>query len=306
MIDNQKISNVWKINLNKILNNSLTPKNSQLQFQSIHTGKNLELQECLFDDLLPYSLISSPISSIGGTDNVWIACSMLSRVSDTTNNLVVLEKEYPLGIIGAREILKGLLKNPTLFYFQDIFSHDIMNRGFYLDNRNTKLDKLLKQMSKGKNEFIILQNSKHSFSSFSLREILEIGAICKTNIDASDIPEQKIKIFRRDDTIEDLIKSLIYDNTEVLLLENESLLIDPLTIIEKIAGDLKYLKNCGNFLDLNASIFQLERPKLIPNKLTLSEICQTMLYMKHPYIMTTNKLLSPKSILEFLSKGFET
>ena len=305
MIDNQKISNVWKKNLNKILNNNSNPRNPQLQFQSINTGKNLELQECLFDDLLPYSLVSSPISSIGGTDNVWIACSMLSRVSDTTNNLVVLEKEFPLGIIGAREILKGLLKNPTPFYFQDIFSHDIMNRGFYLDTRNAKLDKLLKQMNKAKSEFIILQNSKQSFSSFSFREILEIGAICKTSFDASDLPEQRIKIFRRDDSIEELLKSLIQDDTEVLLLENESLFIDPMTVIEKIAGDLKYLKNCGDFLDLNAIIFKLERPKLIPNKLTLSEICQTMLYMKHPYIMTANKLLTPKSILEILSKGFE-
>jgi hypothetical protein len=305
MIDNQKISNVLKINLNKILNNKSTPKNTQLQFQSINTGKNLELQECLFDELLPYSLISSPISSIGGSDNVWIACSMLSRVSDTTNNLVVLEKEFPLGVIGAREILKGLLKNPTLFYFQDILSQEIMNRKFYLDTRNAKLDKLLKQMVKAKSEFIILQNSKYSFSSFSFREILEIGALCKTSFEASALPEQKIKIFRRDNSIEDLIKSLIYDNTELLLLENESLFIDAITIIEKIAGDLKYLKNCENFLDLNASIFKLERPKLIPNKLSLSEICQTMLYMKHPYIMTENKLLSPKSILEILSKGFE-
>jgi hypothetical protein len=305
MIDNQKISNVLKINLNKILNNNSIPKNIQLQFQSINTGKNLELQECLFDELLPYSLVSSPISTIGGTDNVWIACSMLSRVSDTTNNVVVLEKDFPLGVIGAREILKGLLKNPTLFYFQDILSQDIMNRRFYLDTRNAKLDKLLKQMVKSKSEFIILQNSKQNFSSFSIREILEIGALCKTSFGASALPEQKIKIFRRDDSIEDLIKSLIYDNTELLLLENESLFIDPMAVIEKIAGDLKYLKNCENFLDLNASIFKLERPKLIPNKLTLSEICQTMLYMKYPYIMTENKILTPKSILEILIKGFE-
>jgi hypothetical protein len=305
MIDNQKIGNALKINLNKILNNNSTPKNPQLQFQSVNTGKNLGLQECLFDELLPYSLVSSPISSIGGTDNVWIACSMLSRVSDTTNNLVVLEKEFPLGIIGAREILKGLLKNPTPFYFQDILSQDIMNRRFYVDTRNVKLDKLLKQMGKAKSEFIIIQNSIQSFSSFSFREILEIGALCKTNFEASELPEQKIKIFRRDDSIEELIKSLIYDDTELLLLEDESLFIDHMTIIEKITGDLKYLKNCGDFLDLNASIFKLERPKLIPSKLIFSEICQTMIYMKHPYIMTENKILTPKTILEILSKGFE-
>lgn len=305
MIDNQKISSVWKKNLNKILSKNFDSKDNQVLFQSINTGKNLELQECLFDELLPYSLSSSPISSIGNTDNVWIASSMLSRVYDTTNNLVVLEKEFPIGIIGAKEILKGLLKNPTPYYFHDILSQEIMNRNFYLDTRNIKLEKLLEQMNKTKNEFIILQNSKQSFSSVSTREILEIGTLCKTNFDATDFPSQKVKVFRREDTVEDLIKSLMQEKTEVLLLENESLFIDPMTIIEKIAGDLNFLKDCENFLDLNASIFELERPKLIPDTLSVSEICQIMLYMKHPYIMTSNQLLTPKNILQILNSGFE-
>jgi len=302
MINNQKITSAWKKNLNKILNKSSDTKDNQLLFQSINTGKNLELQECLFDDLLPISLSSSPISSIESIDNVWIACSMLSRVSDTTNNLVVLEKEYPLGIIGAREILHNLLKNPTPYYFHDVLAQEIMNRRFYLDTRNARLDKILEQMNKTKSEFTILQNTKHSFSAVSIREILEIGALCKTDFQASDLTDPKIKIFKRDDTVEDIIKSLMRDNTEVLVLENESLFIDPMTIIEKIAGDLNYLKDCNNFLDLNASIFKLHQPKLIPEKLSLSEICQTMLYMKHPYIMTSNKLLTPRNILEILSK----
>ena len=78
-----------------------------------------------------------------------------------------------------------------------------------------------------------------------------------------------------------------------------------MTIIEKIAGDLNYLKNCNEFLDFNASIFKLERPKLVPNNLTLSEICQIMLAMKHPYIMTSNQLFTPRRILEILSSGYE-
>ncbi len=305
MIDNQKISNVWKKKLNKILNKSFDSKENQLSFQSINSGKNLELQECHFDEVLPYSLSSSPISSIGNTDNVWIASSMFSRVFDTTNSLVVLEKEFPIGVISAKEILKGLLKNPTPYYFHDILSQEIMNRRFYLDTRKIKLEKILEQMNKTKNEFIILQNSKQSFSSVSIREILEIGALCKTNFDATDLPSQKIKVFRREDTVEDLLKSLIEEKTEILLLENESLFIDPITVIDKIAGDLNFLKDCENLLDLNASIFKLDRPKLIPDKLSVSEICQIMHYMRHPYLMTTNQLLTPRSILQVLNSGFE-
>ena len=305
MTYNQKINSVWKKNLNKILNKNSNSKVNHLQFQSINTGKNLELQECLFDDLLPKTLVSSPISSIENTDNVWIACSMLSRVSDTTNNLVVLQTDFPLGILGGKEILKGLLKNPTPYYFHDILVEEIMNRRFYLDTREAKLDKILEQMYKTKSEFTILQDSKQSFSAISIREILEVGALCKSNFEISDLPDKKITIFKRDDTVEDIIKLLIQDNTEFLLVENESLFIDSMTIIEKIVGDLNYLKNCNNFLDLNASIFKLERPKLIPNNLTLSEISQTMLSMKHPYVMTSNHLFTPRSILEVLNTGYE-
>ncbi len=305
MIYNQKINSVWKKNLNKIFNRNSDSKRNQFFFQSIYTGKNLELQECLVDDLLPQALVSTPISSIENTDNIWIACSMLSRVSDTTNNLVVLEKEFPLGILGAKEILKGLLKNPTPYYFHDILVEEIMNRRFYLDTRDAKLDKILEQMLKTKSEFTILQNSKQSFSAVSIREILEVGALCKSNFETSDLPSKKIKIFRRDDTVEDIINSLIADDIEFLLLENESLFIDSMTIIEKIAGDLNYLKNCNDFLELNASIFKLERPKLVPNNLMLHEICKTMLSMKHPYIMTSNQLFTPRSILESLSSGYE-
>jgi len=305
MIYNQKINSGWKKNLNKILKKNSGKKGNQLEFQSINTGKNLGLQECLFDDLLPKTLVSSPISSIENTDNVWIACSMLSRVSDTTSNLVVLQTDFPLGILGGKEILKGLLKNPTPYYFYDILVEEIMNRRFYLDTREAKLEKILEQMCKTKSEFVILQNSKQSFSAISIREILEVGALCKSNFEVSNLPDKKIKNFRRDDTVEDIIKSLIQDNTEFLLLENESLFIDSMTIIEKIVGDLNYLKNCNNFLDLNASIFKLERPKLVPNNLTLSEICQTMLAMKHPYIMTSNQLFTPRTILEILSLGIE-
>ena len=303
MLSNQKISGAWKKNLNKILNKNSNSIDDQIVFQSVNTGKNLELQECLFDELLPYSLASSPISSINTDDNVWIACSMFSRVSDTTNNLVVLEDEFPVGIIGGKEILKGIIENPTPYFFHDILCAEIMNRKFYLDTRIAMLHKLFNQMQQTKNAFTIIQNTKQSFSALSIREILEIGALCKTNINASELPERKIKVFKREDTIEDLIKSLLQNDTEILILENESLFIDHLTIIEKITKDLNYLQGVDNFLDLNASIFKLQSPKLIPDKLTLSEVCKTMLYMKHPYVMTQNRIWTPLDVLNVLSQG---
>jgi len=89
------------------------------------------------------------------------------------------------------------------------------------------------------------------------------------------------------------------------MLENESLVIDQATILEKINGDLNYLQNVENFLDLNASIFKFVSPKLIPDKLSLSEVCKTMLYMKHPYVMNSNRIWTPYDILSAISSGLE-
>ena len=301
MINNLGFSDNWKKNINKIFNKNSNSKNHQISFNSINSGKNLALTECLFDDLLPYSLASSPISSIHSEDNVWIACSMYSRLSQTTDNLVVLDNEFPLGIIGGREILKGVLKNPTPYFFHDVLSAEIMNRKFYIDTRFAKLQKLLEQMKKMKRTFAIIQNSKTSFSAISIREILEIGALCNTNIKICDLPERKIKVFKRDDSIEYLLRSLSDEETDLLMLDNESLFIDHTTIIEKITGDLNFLKDVENFLELNASVFKLANPKLIPDKLTLSEVCKMMLYMKHPYVMTTEQVFTPRDILQALS-----
>ena len=299
----EKIQGYWKNNLTKILNKNSDVPNFQINFRSIDSGKNLALEECQFNEILPYSLATSPISSIEANDNLWIASSMLTRVSDTTDNLVVIENEFPIGTLSIREVLRAVLKNPTPYLFHDSKVSQIMNRKFYLDIRKTKLKKLFKQMKESKKSFAIIQNKENDFSAFTFREILEIGALCTTNVKASDLPESKIKIFKRDDNIEDIIRLLLNDETELLMLENESYFIDHLTILEKITGDLDYLQDIDNFLDLTASTFKLENPKLIPEKLPISEVCKTMLYMKHPFVMTSDRIITPNDMLKVLSSG---
>ena len=304
MSNYQGFSNIWKKNLGKILNKNSQSRNTQISFQSINSGKNLELTECLFDDLLPYSLASSPISTVSKTDNLWIVSSMYARLSRTTDNLVVLDDGFPLGIIGGKEILNGILKNPTPYFFNDVLSSEIMNRKFYLDTRVAKLQKLLEQMQKIKRNFAIIQNSKQSFSAISIREILEIGALSKSNIRMSDLEERKIPSIKRDDTVEFLLKSLLREDTDLLLIENESLFIDNNIVIEKIVNDLNYLKDVENFLELNASVFKFASPKLIPEKLTISEVCKLMLYMKHPYVMTSNRIWTPHDVVKIMNLGW--
>jgi predicted transcriptional regulator len=248
-------------------------------------------------------LKSSPISSLEGKDNAWIASSMLSRISQISDNIVVIEKEYPVGIIGGREIIKGIQKNPTVSFFSETTSKKIMNRKFYLDSRKVTLQKILEQMHQTNRMYSIIQNSKYDFSAVSVNEILEIGSLCQTEITAADPTDKKIITCKRDDSIENITKLLSDEQTEFLMLENESGILDQLSFVEKITNDLNFLKDVNSFLELNASIFQFYTPKLIPEKLPFSEICKVMLEIKHPYVMTTKRLWTPQDVLDILMQG---
>jgi len=294
--------NVWKEKFGKFLTKKLVNVPS-LTIQSIGSGETFQDIDCLYDNVLPHYMNSSPISSLEGNDNVWIASSMLSRVLQTSDNIVVIEKEFPMGIIGGREIIKGVRKNPTSNFFSKTISSKIMNRKFYLDSRKVTLQKILEQMYHTNRTYAIIQNSKFDFSAVSVNEILEIGSMSQSEITATEPTERKIVTCKRDDSVEDITKLLAEEQIEFLMLENESGILDQLTLIEKITTDLNFLEDVNDFLELNASIFQFQTPKLIPEKLPFSEICKVMLKIKHPYVMTTKRLWTPRDVLEILMQG---
>lgn len=291
----------WKKNLKKFLSNA--ENSSQFSFQSVKTGKNLKIQECLYEDLLPYQIKSSPISSLSKEDNVWIACSMLDRISETSDSVVVLDRGYPVGVIGAKEILKNIIKNPQSDFFHKTLSSKIMNRKFYLDTRQVKLSKILEQMQETKTMFSILQNGKYDFSAISTGEILEIGSMSNVKIDSSKLPKRKIARCSRDDSVEDLIKTLLNSESSFAMLEGDSLGIDQISIIKKLSNELNFLENIEEFLELKASIFQFQSPKLIPENLMFSEICRVMMESDFPYSMTESRIWTPKDVLDVLSVG---
>ena len=297
-----KESTRWKKGFSKII--SKKPEiNQKITFESIETGEEIFLQECLYNDLLPQSVKSSPISSLSGEDNLWIATSMLNRVSDNTDNVVIIEKEYPSGIIGTKEILRGILKNPTLSFFDNTLSQDIMNRKFYLDTRNAKLSKILSQMNLTNQTFSIIQNSKYDFSSISYRELLEIGSMSQIEGIEELETKEKTATVNRDNSVQDILKLLTQDGTELVQLDGESLILDRQTVVQNIVTKLNFLENVDDFLELNATIFQFQPPKLIPDNLAFPEVCKLMLDMKFPYLITSKRIWTSLDVMEILSKG---
>lgn len=281
----------------RILKNPNKEKRS-LSFQSLLGGEDLTLDVCSFEEVLPYSLMSIPISSVTTNDNIWIATSMLSRISDVTNNLVVIEDEFPIGTISIYEILNGLQKNPKPQYFEETVTK-IMNPDFYIDSRDVNVANILKRINKAKNPFTVIENDKNNFSQFSIRQVLEIGSLCKSNVTASSFPKKQAPTFRRDDKFRDVIEKLSFN--EFVLLEDELSFVNHDLFLEKIK-ELSTTSN-NNILELSASTFKTVTPTLISDKLTIAEICRMMLNMKYPCLMTSEQMITPRDILDILCLG---
>lgn len=284
-----------KINLGKMLGKS----KKSLVFQSLLNGEDITLDVCSFEEVLPYSLLSIPVSTITPHDNVWIASSMLSRISDVTNNLVVIEDEFPIGTISSAEIIEGLQKNPTGAFFSENITK-IMNPDFYIDSRTVNISAILNRMGKSKNPFSIIQNDKASFSQFSVRQALEIGALCKTNIGVSAFEQKRTPRFSRDNSISDIISKLKKDQSEFALFDDEFTFVNYDIILEK----LKELNNTQNenLLELSASTLKTITPMLISDKLSIAEICRIMLNSRHACVMTKDMIITARDVLDVLCR----
>lgn len=276
-----------------------TKEKKSLAFQSLLTGEELTLDVCSFEEILPYSLMSIPISTVTSHDNVWIATSMLSRISDVTTNLVVIEDGFPIGTISVYEILDGLQRNHTSQYFEQGVTK-IMNADFYIDSRNANLVNVLKRIGRTKNPFTIIENDRNNFSQFSIMQVLEIGTLCKTNVMTSSFPKKRLVTFRRDDKIRTIIEKLDQNKNNFVMLEGELSFVNHEIILEKIK-ELNTTQN-ENLLELSASTLKTITPTLISDRLTVSEICKIMLGMKYPCVITSEQVITPHDILEVLCK----
>lgn len=285
-------------NFNRLLSRNPAESKKVLSFQSLLSGEDITLDSCSFEEVLPYSLLSIPISTITVHDNIWIASSMLARISDTTNSLVVVEDGFPIGTVGATQIVSGLRKNPTSEYFEKSVTK-IMNADFHIDSRDANISWLLKRMNKEKEFFTLIENDKSNFSQFSTKQILEIGSLCKSDVTASSMTKRKVSTFSRDDMMGDVISRLENDRLGLLALRDNVSFISYEVLLERI----KELNTQNeNLLEISASTCKTIMPTLISEKSSLAEICKVMLNLKYPYVMTHEQIITPKDIVEIICR----
>ncbi|MGI0102370.1 MAG: hypothetical protein ACREA7_07230 [Nitrosotalea sp.] len=241
------------------------------------------------------------MATIESKEKMWVATSMLVRFLETfTNNLVVMENDIPVGMLGGQEVIKEFSKKPDHSFFSDLTVHNVMNRNLYVASPATKVNDLLKKMQHIQRDFTLVQNEDGNYSTISARRLLEAGVLCDTPMKVSDMPLKLIPTFNRGDTIGTIIAQMIQNETEILVLENTPQFVNPQTIFEKII-ELNYLENVTNFLELKSTSLNLKNGKIISENTRIPDMCKIMLGMKHSFVMTLNNVLTPWDLIMALS-----
>lgn len=245
-------------------------------------------------ELLPRSLLSSPSVSVEYDNKIWMASVLLIHYLESfTDSLVVTKNTLPIGVLGGKDIIENLIKNPTSEFFDAKIVQELMHKEIHIVTKNTTLYDLLNSWKNSRRAFSIIKNSIGGYSSISARTILEIGIRCKTSMKLSDLPQKTPITFNENDSIGDIMQLMLKHGTRKLLLENTNYFISDRIIIEKISRDLDYLREKDDFLSTPAKLFNLSQAKIISNDLSLPKVYDIMFGLLHPHMIHNGQVLSP-------------
>jgi predicted transcriptional regulator len=261
----------------------------------------MSLKDRSLRDLLPETLTYSLCIHIEKGKEVWVVAGMLAQyLESATDSVLVLDEGKPVGVIGGKEIMENLLKNPTSSLFYGTKVEDIMETNPLMVTENTKYKDLMEQWKKRGRAYAIIANEWGHYSAISAKKILEIGMRCKTNLSITDLPKKSTITFKKDDTMGSIIKSMFENRTRKILLENSNRYLNDRIIIETITEKMSHLKEMDYFLNVPANIIELEEARVIFDDLKINEISAMMYDMEHPYVIYKDWIVTPWDICNIL------
>lgn len=261
----------------------------------------MSLKDYTLRELLPETLSYSLCIHIEKGKEVWVVAGMLAQYLESlTDSVLVLNEGKPVGVIGGREIMENLLKNPSSSLFYGTKVEDIMETNPLLVTEDTKYIELMKQMQQRGRAYAVIANEWGHYSAISAKKILEIGMNCKTNLSISDLPKKPAVTFKMEDTMDSIIKSMFENKTRKILLENSNKYINDRIIIETITEKMSHLKEMDYFLNIPAKIIELEEARVIFDDLKINEISAMMFDMEHPYVIYKDWIVTPWDICTIL------
>ena len=254
-------------------------------------------------DLLQNSLTSTPCVNIRKNAKVKVATGMLVQYLETfTDSVVVRDDTNPIGVIGGREIIQGVYKNPSSDFFEMQQVEDIMDNRLNIVTTDTSLKKLISLWKEGGRAFAIIGIGNDGYSVISVKKILEIAMNSNSDFHISQIPKKKITTCDKDSTFGEVMKLMLENRTRKILFEGTNQFINDRIIIEAIEK-FDYLLGKDKFLDIPVSVVSLEDAKVISEDLNLSDISKIMYEMSQPLIINESRVISPWDICMAIEKN---
>lgn len=111
------------------------------------------------EELLPETLDYSLCITIEKGKEVWVASGMLVQyLESVTDSVVVKDGEKMIGVIGGKEIMENILKNPSRDLFYGTKVEDIMEKNPVLVSNQTKYKDLMSKWKERGRAFAIIKN----------------------------------------------------------------------------------------------------------------------------------------------------
>jgi len=254
-------------------------------------------------DLLQSSFTSTPCVNIRKNAKVRVATGMLVQYLETfTDSVVVRDDTKPVGVIGGREIIQGMYKNPSSDFFEMHQVGEIMDNRLNVITADTSLNELITLWKKVGRAFAIIDIGNDDYSVISVKKLLEIGMNSNSKFHISGIPKKKIITCDNDSTFGDVMKLMLENRTRKILLEGTSQFINDRIIIEAVEK-FDYLLGNDNFLDIPVSVVSLENAKVVSDDFSLSDISKIMYEMSQPLIIHEERVISPWDVCMALNKS---
>jgi len=249
-------------------------------------------------ELLPLSLRSTPAVSIRKEKKMWMAtCMLMHYLESFTDSLVVTEEEEkPIGVIGGREIIENIFKNPSSDFFDKTTVEQVTDKNLMIISEKVTLGELLEKWKQTRRAFSIIPNSLGGYSAISGRKLLEIGANCTTDITISELPKKEVITFDQDNTLKDIIGLMLQNNTRKIILKNTNMFISDRLIIQSIAQKFDFFRNVKFLEQKFSESINLEEAKKISKDMNLTEVARMMYAMTHPYIIFQDQVVTPLDI----------
>ncbi len=265
-------------------------------------SQGIPIAERTLGELLPERLTWSLCIHTNKGTEVWVIAGMLVQYLESVTDSIIVrnEKEEPIGIIGGKEIMENLLKNPTSSLFYGTKVEDIMESVPIVVSIETKYKDLMGFWKERSRAYAIIPNDWGFYSAISAQKVLEIGKKCETDLTIEDMPKKKLLTFKKGDTFGKIINSMFDNKARKIFLEGTTKYLSDRLIIEAITEKMKYLKETDDFLNETGDNVDLEDAKVVSENLKINEISTVMYDLAHPCVIYNDWLVTPWDICNVL------